>query len=430
MDVAMQKKMGKTGTVCNRESLPSLHIGHSLKLLSQPSHSHDSFGSFTVRVLIKGDIATGKTSLFRRLQAKPFSLEHQRTRELQAAHIHWKYKNDNMKTAKVEVWDVVDKSTNSEAAKGDQAVYYLNSNANQSVTGEVDADCLDVYRGSNALVILTDPSRRSTFDYLNKVLADPALPKDFPIAILCSFRDKRGEKEEITMKDFEEVLAADPKNRFFFQCSMRSCFGLKELYEFISVPYLKLLEKDLLMRLEDTRQELSVCGTEMNTLSKAQDYDAFLTAAGQAQSQSQAPPEPQVEPVQGNPLVKSVVEEPEENPSPPQPVAKNEYDDISDDEASPKVTQATPPPKHTATVPEVQAPSSDVPTGKPDSSNFNPTAAVADSDSDSDSSDGVPAVAKSSALSIGEPNVVAVGTGVAAIDDFDAGDLDDGFWDD
>lgn len=135
------------------------------------------------------------------------------------------YKNDNMRTAKVEVWDVVDKAKDKK--EGEQAVYYLNAGSSSGVVGEADAEVLDVYRGANALVVVTDPTRKDTLEYLQSVLVDPAVPKDLPVAVLANFRDKRSEEPQIKPEDYEAIVAQDPKNRFFFHCSMRNCFGLK-----------------------------------------------------------------------------------------------------------------------------------------------------------------------------------------------------------
>ena len=60
-----------------------------------------------VRVLVRGDIGTGKTSLCRRLQSLPFVADLAPSRELEVAHVDWE-PSDSADTVKCEVWDVVD----------------------------------------------------------------------------------------------------------------------------------------------------------------------------------------------------------------------------------------------------------------------------------------------------------------------------------
>lgn len=85
------------------------------------------------------------------------------TRELQSAHVHWKYKADSNTNVKVEVWDVVDKSKDNEVdveKYGERATYYLRTGAGNAHVGQVDAEMVDVFRGTHAMVIASNPSKR------------------------------------------------------------------------------------------------------------------------------------------------------------------------------------------------------------------------------------------------------------------------------
>lgn len=70
-----------------------------------------SYSLLQVRIIIRGEVNTGKTSLWYRLQGKKFNPTYHPSESIQIAHIPWSYKvtDDNVK---VEVWDVVDKGTN------------------------------------------------------------------------------------------------------------------------------------------------------------------------------------------------------------------------------------------------------------------------------------------------------------------------------
>jgi len=284
-----------------------------------------------MRCIIKGSPGTGKSALFRRLQGKPFAAEYNPTRELQSAHVNWKHKSDATSVVKVEVWDVVDKSKDNELdvdKYGERAAYYLKTGAGVGSVGQVDADMIDVFRGANAMVITSNPQQRKTFDYIKDVLSDPRIAPETPIAILANFRDLvTDENRQVSREEYAALVQVDPRHRFVFECSSKNCYGLKELYDFLTVPFLKLQERELVERLQSVRAEFNTISGTMSDLHGSQNYAAFtadlVSAAEKAKLKNEAKNAPS--PKAGNPMVKQLtLDEPE---ALPQPAARAEADE-------------------------------------------------------------------------------------------------------
>lgn len=105
-----------------------------------PANQHHSI-PYPVKICIKGDRHSGKSTLVRMLQGKPFSPEHVPTDEIQVANISWKYKATD-DVVKVEVWDVVDFGKRKSSVDGG-----LKAEGPESELPALDAQFVDVYKG-------------------------------------------------------------------------------------------------------------------------------------------------------------------------------------------------------------------------------------------------------------------------------------------
>lgn len=111
MDEHLQKKFSKGIQYNSEVARQATWLSHAL----------------SVKVVIRGDRNTGKTSLFNRMQGRQFSESYIPTDEIQVGHLQWTYPGiipnslcgrgfmygrgfslGTSDTAKVEVWDVVD----------------------------------------------------------------------------------------------------------------------------------------------------------------------------------------------------------------------------------------------------------------------------------------------------------------------------------
>jgi hypothetical protein len=134
---------------------------------------------YNLRLLIRGDLQTGKTQLWRRLQGLPFAPQLASTRSLGAVHLDWSCER-TADTIKVEAWDVVDADLTRSArdhGPGLSLSHAVAPNGEGARSPRTSA-ALDVWKGAHGAVCTFDPRKRWTFAYAIRQLqeAPPALP--------------------------------------------------------------------------------------------------------------------------------------------------------------------------------------------------------------------------------------------------------------
>ncbi|KAL3191875.1 hypothetical protein MRX96_059383 [Rhipicephalus microplus] len=199
--------------------------------------------------------------------------------EIQVASIQWSYKaTDDI--VKVEVWDVVDKGKKRKPIKG---LKLDNSIADaQGVPEEaaLDAEFIDVYKGTNGVVMMLDITKQWTFDYVQREL--PKVPANIPVLVLANHLDMKHHRnitEDQVRFYVESVERPSGSAQIrYAESSLRNGFGLRFLYKWFNLPFLQLQRESLLLQLERNSQETNATNDELDMLqeSEEQNYELFV----------------------------------------------------------------------------------------------------------------------------------------------------------
>ncbi|XP_011506258.1 PREDICTED: rab-like protein 6 [Ceratosolen solmsi marchali] len=231
---------------------------------------------YNMKIIIKGDRNVGKTCLFYRLQGQKFIEEYIPTEEIQVASIQWNYKaTDDI--VKVEVWDVVDRGRRRKKMEGLKMDNII-SPENIIEEPTLDAEFLDVYKGTNGVIIMLDITKQWTFDYVQREL--PKVPSHIPVIVLGNHCDMAHHRTVTTdhVTYFIESIENRTAQVRYSEASMRNGFGLKLLHKFFNLPFLQLQRETLLQQLETNKEETFLTIQELDLFQDSDDadYNKFL----------------------------------------------------------------------------------------------------------------------------------------------------------
>ncbi|KAJ8285703.1 hypothetical protein GJAV_G00029980 [Gymnothorax javanicus] len=231
---------------------------------------------YNMKIVIRGDRNTGKSTLWHRLQGHKFLEEYIPTQEIQVTSIHWNYKTTD-DVVKVEVWDVVDKG---KGKKRGESLKLENEPQESESEMALDAQFLDVYKNCNGVILMFDITKQWTFNYILREL--PKVPTHVPVCVLGNHRDM-GEHRVILPDDIHEFISG--LNRplgssyiHYAESSMKNGFGLKYLHRFFNIPFLQLQRETLLRQLETNQLDIDATLEELTVQQETEDqnYDIFL----------------------------------------------------------------------------------------------------------------------------------------------------------
>ncbi|CAO3600148.1 unnamed protein product [Absidia cylindrospora] len=245
---------------------------------------------YNMKIVIRGDVMTGKTTLFDRLQGSKFEEEaYSSTPHIQVANIPWQYKDSN-DIVKIEVWDVVDKAhnnnNNNKIGHGiklqhttightDPVTAEQTHEPKSSVTDmdmALDASTVDVYRNAHAALFIFDTTKQWTFDYVNNAL--DSVPENLAVLVLGNFMDR---ERVVSVEEIHATLYEHNKRRIengtikpnlirYVEISLKTGLGLKFIYDYLGVPFLQLM-------METLRKQLELKATDILDLLETLDND-------------------------------------------------------------------------------------------------------------------------------------------------------------
>ena len=322
---------------------------------------------YNMKVLIRGERRSGKSSLLRRLQGKYHDEGYNQTPQLNAATVHWcsEFTQDPVK---VEVWDVVDSGFITQELED----HHNSLNAPPGIEVQVsDASNVNVYRDAHCVIFMIDATKKDALTYLATQL--PKVPQNVVILVL---RNKCDLVDDIVIseKDISKILQQHQRTTTQFlseicgsgkipdkysiaphciNSSMVNCYGIKNLYSYLNIPFQKLRCEIF----EETFRQL--WSSSQNHISDVKEmerpypeYEAWLIEQSQKNQQEskKSPVEDEVKPPLAPKSEGLLVENTTESPQPEYNGKKNNlsfkhqgsfnlnaidegfFDDVSDDE--------------------------------------------------------------------------------------------------
>ena len=133
----------------------------------------------------------------------------------------------------------------------------------------LDATAVDIWKGTNAAILMMDPVKKWTYEYA--VATIEKVPEGIDLLLVANFRDTF-QYWNVSMEEIRKV-SQSRKDTFVTDASMLNGFGMKSILNFLNIPFLKIKTKHLKEQLERTEQDLKAAEEELILVSQNQKYD-------------------------------------------------------------------------------------------------------------------------------------------------------------
>ena len=176
----------------------------------------------------------------------------------------------------LEVWDVIDKASKRAISESLTLAHNVDETAEGRHTFPLDATMVDVYHGCHAAIFLIDPSKKWTYEYVQRELA--TVPEHIPTCVVLNFRDYPASKRLIRLEeveaDMEYSFGKRPFRPFVMEASLLNCYGLQALSTFLHIPFLCLKRASLEQAMQLNTHAIVQAQEAMKTV-RANSYDAY-----------------------------------------------------------------------------------------------------------------------------------------------------------
>jgi GTPase SAR1 family protein len=182
---------------------------------------------YNMKIIVRGARKTGKTSLLNRLQGLQMPNSYIPTPEIRIGTINWTGSALTADHVKVEAWEVIDHgimkedaslSADTLAGLSPRTRKTKNSNWERTkkqrgaqTVGALDASMVDVYKGTDGVIVMVDVRDKKTFQYAAMLL--DGMPVHIPTLIIGNFADCLDTEREVSVDDLASLLTAPAKHQ-------------------------------------------------------------------------------------------------------------------------------------------------------------------------------------------------------------------------